>query len=1142
MIKTLQTAADETGTAEIPADSDSEPRSYSGFVFLIFGAYLAFATILFYVRGFKNLSPDRWAPFLFLAALALGRGRTFVRDWTPFVLLFFGYEYMRGVAGEFADMGLSTTADHGNIKIDYLLDSERWFFRGTIPSLWLQKHLYTPGTTHWYDVMSGAVYLLHFVFPLVFAFVLWLRNKDHYWRFVITLIIMSYIAFVFFFLLPSAPPWLANDWGIIEGLERPSHQAYRALMPNRADNFNTFQIWTKASANPVAPFPSLHTAFPWLVLLYAVKFFGRKGLLFLPYNAAVWFAITYLGLHWVVDIFAGIALATGAFILINCLWPRLSTANSVSLLAPLIEIANNSRRKVNRSVLSWQSDLTSRTWFCDAKGVAATVVVTGVIFFGLLEGASVLGIDSAIQFYPLYGLLGNQIRNGDLPFWNNHIYGGMPLIADPQSGWMYLPAMLAFLITPIYIAIKLFMVFHLLLTGLATYVLGRLLGFGWLAAAATVVAYQLSGWMVFRSGCCTVELDVAAWLPVALVGVELIARARSLLPGLAACGLAGFASAQILAAWTGQGSYYTGLMIGGYLVYRVLIDPPAPKPSILNRALSLTTYGLGTGCLAVCLSAAALLPRLKFVQVSNLANGYPWEGVHGGFSGVWGALSQLLGRSTSYLGATSFALALTGLALAKLRFATPFFAGVAVFAVILTLTEPTLVHRIFYLLPRFEELNRNQPQRVLIVVYLAIALIVGAAIESLPKQRLAVSRSWLLWVPTALAIALVIRAEQFSTAVPQSSVIAVIAVSVVALAGSLLPLPELRKAMPLLIIVILLADLLTSNSSAMKRYMKSDGVAKVELDSYYDVAPAAQFLSSIENAAPYRYFGYDAAIAGKNGVLYRYSFEERETADLAVNNRAALLGLEDIQGGNAPVHIALYDDLIAAANGRIISYHDTNITAVGINSPIIDLLNVRYLIVPAAVAPGRPDLLHLNQQMPTVYLDEQVRILENTNALPRAWIVHEARTVSAEESLRLIESGEVDPRQVALLETEAPAIGSSPAPDQDIATITRRSSGSIVVETQTSVDSLLVLSEIVYPDWHAYIDGVRMPVLTVDHALRGVAIPAGSHSVEFRYESVRLRAGLALSIVTYVLLAGVWIVAGMVSLRNRRNRAPRLTL
>ena len=299
----------------------------------LFVAYAGVALVLTYLRGGTFLTPDRLLILLLAGAALLGRGRAFVRDWAPFVLLLFGYELMRGVADNMANLGTFTAEDHGNIQVGWLIEWDKALFFGHVPSLWLQDRLFEPDQTHWYDAVAAVVYVLHFVLPVGFAFLLWLRAREQFRRFTVALVAMSYGAFAFFLLLPTAPPWLAQQWGYLDGLERPSQRAYKLFLPDRFAEFDTFRLWTQASPNPVAALPSLHAAFPWLVLLFAVRLFGAKGWLFLPYNMAVWFSVVYLSQHWVVDVVAGIAWATACFYAVEWVLPRL-TGRSLRLAAP----------------------------------------------------------------------------------------------------------------------------------------------------------------------------------------------------------------------------------------------------------------------------------------------------------------------------------------------------------------------------------------------------------------------------------------------------------------------------------------------------------------------------------------------------------------------------------------------------------------------------------------------------------------------------------------------------------------------------------------------------------------------------------------------------------------------------------------
>jgi membrane-associated phospholipid phosphatase len=303
----------------------------------LFVAYLLIGAGLSYEKGGSFLTPDRIAVLLLAGAILFGQGKAFVRDWGPFLLLLFGYELMRGVADNMTNLGAYTAQDHGRILVKSLVDADRWLFFGHLPSAWLQDKLYEPGVTHWYDTGAALIYLMHFILPLAFGFALWLRNRAMFRRFTLMLLAMSYGAFIFFLLVPAAPPWLAAEWGYIDNVSRPSDEAYKSFLPHRWENYDTFRLWTKASPNPVAALPSLHAAFPWLVMLVAISTFRWWGLLLVPYNLALWFSVVYLTQHWFVDVLAGIVWATAIWILVTWLFARRPWQRTIDYASPITE-------------------------------------------------------------------------------------------------------------------------------------------------------------------------------------------------------------------------------------------------------------------------------------------------------------------------------------------------------------------------------------------------------------------------------------------------------------------------------------------------------------------------------------------------------------------------------------------------------------------------------------------------------------------------------------------------------------------------------------------------------------------------------------------------------------------------------------
>jgi len=341
-----------------------------------------------------------------------------------------------------------------------------------------------------------------------------------------------------------------------------------------------------------------------------------------------------------------------------------------------------------------------------------------------------------------------------------------------------------------------------------------------------------------------------------------------------------------------------------------------------------------------------------------------------------------------------------------------------------------------------------------------------------------------------------------------------------------------------LLALVVFADLLAANRDAIteQRYV----VREINLAEHYNPSGAARFLQSRGGEETFRYFGYTPQYPD-GGTFYSLTrFTNPNVRALEMNNRAMSLGLQSIQGYSA-IHIARYDEYMKALNNAYEqNYHYADVLERGLDSPLLDLLNARYIIVPAERPPeNQPGLQRvLRTKHPTVYEDGQTKVLENQGALPRAWIVHSARQVrSKEEALDLLSVGQVDPKETALLEEEPPRMSQPDDPSADRASVTEYGVNRIELETAAGAPGLLVLSEVYYPAWKAYVDGEPTPVYLTDHLLRSVPVPVGEHTVELRYESWTLRVGMAISLVMCATLVTVAAVAGITRWRRTQKRA-----
>jgi uncharacterized membrane protein YfhO len=140
--------------------------------------------------------------------------------------------------------------------------------------------------------------------------------------------------------------------------------------------------------------------------------------------------------------------------------------------------------------------------------------------------------------------------------------------------------------------------------------------------------------------------------------------------------------------------------------------------------------------------------------------------------------------------------------------------------------------------------------------------------------------------------------------------------------------------------------------------------------------------------------------------------------------------------------------------------------------------------------------------------------------MPRAFVIYRAEVIEDEaKSARRMTT--LDPRKLVILD-RAP----QPAPVGDErpftpARLVRAERQQVVIEAEASAPGILVLSETHYPGWSATLDGKPVDLLRADHALRGVALPPGKHTVEMRFRSRPTQVGLTLSLLGLIGLAGL---------------------
>lgn len=153
------------------------------------------------------------------------------------------------------------------------------------------------------------------------------------------------------------------------------------------------------------------------------------------------------------------------------------------------------------------------------------------------------------------------------------------------------------------------------------------------------------------------------------------------------------------------------------------------------------------------------------------------------------------------------------------------------------------------------------------------------------------------------------------------------------------------------------------------------------------------------------------------------------------------------------------------------------------------------------------------------------QVYENRFVLPKAFLVrkglpaHKDRIENALLALDPFEEVIVGPGGPLF----QPSIKSSLDKGADRVQVTSYSSNRITLNVSTQTRAYLVLSEVYYPGWKAYVDGLEKTIFPADYAFRGIPIDPGEHKVEFRYQPISIKIGGIISLLTlsFILLVSV---------------------
>ncbi|MBI2863997.1 MAG: YfhO family protein [Chloroflexi bacterium] len=765
-----------------------------------------------------------------------------------------------------------------------------------------------------------------------------------------------------------------------------------------------------------------------------------------------------------------------------------------------------------------------------------------------------------LQFFPWRKFAVESYLAGQVPLWNPYLGNGTPLAANLQSAVFY-PLNVIFLFFSIEKAMGYSVVLHVGLAGIFMYVFGRVLGLSRFASFVSGLSYAFGGFLISRAEFLSMT-SASAWLPLELALAEAALRPRErdrrrtttliLLGALAV-------SLQLLAGHA-QLSFYSLILVVLYTLCRAWQFsrlPPLskeisssagptriwlkPLPPVRACLPVLTMLCLGIG-----LAAIQLLPTAELAVNSVRSGGaeyefamnyslVPWQlaGLlapdffgNPGAGNYWGPGNYW--EAAGYVGVFPLLAASVGL-LAPVKLSRApriFLLGTIAVSLLFALGRFLPVYPfIFGHVPGFSFFQA--PARFLFLYTLAAGTLAGIGTDSLLTRAGSAKVHERGKIVFTVGIGIGVAMVALGLVVNRNEEIAATLIGSIGKLGGMLALSGLavlflrslpRRWWQLAVGMFVAADLIVFgfplNPTTQPQVYDSGGMPLLDQLGETDrlsriYTPDSAFLAKFYDTHSFRTFGSNDPT------------EVKAIRDMATPDTAMAAGLYESYN---------YDPLKVGSTTEFLKAVDAS----GFDGRLLGLMNVRYVL--SDTLPANSDLrLALLGQSPAY---------ENPDYLERAYVVSgKAITVpTLPEALAAIAKPEFDPRSaVVLMEplrsgflaslgkrldgllAAGPSTGVQAA-GKSGATVAEYGPRQVIVTARTGAAGYLILSDSYYPGWKAWVNGSPSDIFQANAAFRAVGLPAGESLVEFRYDPLSFKLGVAISVfflaVTLVLLVG----------------------
>ena len=731
----------------------------------------------------------------------------------------------------------------------------------------------------------------------------------------------------------------------------------------------------------------------------------------------------------------------------------------------------------------------------------------GILFLAgpIIADKTLFGSDFVLQFFPWKNFVYEQLRSdGTFPFWNPYIFSGTPFITNMQASMFYPLGFLYYLI-PVDVAYGYSTILHCILGCIFMYAFMRSLSVSAMGSVASAVVFVFNGYFLghLYAGHLTFTQNYI-WIPLIFLYLHRFFREVRFRHAAGAGIILGI---QILGGFP-QIAFYTILGILAFGLYFAWLFLRNGGYSSAFKVVS----GLGVILfLGFAISAVQVLPTLEFAALSTRAGGLNYDfatyhslipaellaflipdifgsvidGTYWRSPEGWHSL-----ETCAYVGLLPLFLAFIRTEDKVARRIKLFFILLCIVSLFLALGKYNPLYPLIYKLPGFRSFRI--PAQIIFLYIFGIGVIAGLGFQQVQEGAWKFSRGASTAAVLLGTLFLLLLAGHFIF--PYDFYLFLFNTFSESPVGHA-DMSMLYRRMGIGIEKGALVVLILAALFVMRKRGRLNGtlfgilaVTVLLVDLYLFGAQFVQPYAFTPSSDKEKIISQLNRNPAKGRVLTR--------SDLFMPNDGLQYRFPTIEGYD-PLLLKRYLHYIRFSQGYAQDDHVIKIGGGDLKFPgakLLKMLNLRQMVL------GR-------------------EVVETDNGLPYATLVGRAIVKPVEEILPFMAGEAFDPRKVVVLETE----DSTRRIKHDVkgtpratCVVEKYENERIGMKVTTDKNGYLVLSEMYYPGWKAFVDGKEVPVLRGNYLFRVIPLEKGEHEVRLFFVSWPFRIGAVVSILAFV--------------------------